>query len=124
MAFAKQEAKKKDEQLAQNFTDPDLPEYHGLPDALKCDPNSSPEEWCKTPDMMVRCGVTKESCDTYHFKNRAFPEHVVPVDPTGKGSATEWPNMGQTKGNVGDKSVADSRNMDELKRDGDYRTDA
>merc|ERR1712098_502821 len=80
LAFAKQEAKKKDEQLAQNFADPDLPEYHGLPDALKCDPNSSPEEWCKTPDMMVRCGVTKESCDTYHFKNRAFPEHVVPVD--------------------------------------------
>ena len=95
-----------------------------MPDALKCDPNSSPEEWCKTPEMMVRCGVTKESCETYHFKNKAFPENVVPVDPTGKGNSKEWAAMGPTKGKKGDPSVVDIRNTNDLKSDGTLRVGA
>merc|ERR1712100_753825 len=55
------------------FLEPDLPLYHGLKEALECDPNASPEEWCKSPKMMVRCGVTKESCDTFHFQKLAMP---------------------------------------------------
>jgi hypothetical protein len=124
LAAAKLDAEKKQDQLAQNFTDPELPVYHGMPDALKCDPNSSPEEWCKTPEMMVRCGVTKESCETYHFKNKAFPENVVPVDPTGKGNSKEWAAMGPTKGKKGDPSVVDIRNTNDLKSDGTLRVGA
>lgn len=124
LAAAKLDAEKKQNQLAQNFTDPELPTYQGMPDALKCDPNSSPEEWCKTPEMMVSCGVTKESCETYHFKNKAFPENVVPVDPTGKGNAKEWPAMGPTKGKKDDPTVVDIRNMNDLQSDGTVRVGA
>lgn len=118
IATAKLDAQRKQEQLAQNFTDPELPVYQGMPDALKCDPNSSPEEWCKTPEMMVRCGVTKESCETYRYKSKMTPENVVPLDHTGKGSATEWPSMGATKGNAGDRTVADTRDLNDLRKDG------
>merc|ERR1712072_1321261 len=75
-------------------------------------------------EMMVRCGVTKESCETYHFKNKAFPENVVPVDPTGKGNSKEWAAMGPTKGKKGDPSVVDIRNTNDLKSDGTLRVGA
>ena len=48
-------------------------------------------------------------CETYRYKSKLAPENVVPLDPTGKGSATEWPSMGATKGKEGDRTVEEYR---------------
>jgi hypothetical protein len=115
LAKAKAVAETKDAIIKANFTDPDLPKYEGMPFALKCDPLSTPEEWCKSPEMMVRCGVTKESCDTYHFKSTAIPNmEVVPSTTSKEVSGTHWPKATRTTG----KNVVDARSIDELKRDG------
>ena len=75
---AKKKAAEQKKVIAEKFVDPTLPKYKGLKDALKCDPAAGPSEWCKSEEMMVRCGVTKESCDTYNFKKLAVPPHMVP----------------------------------------------
>ena len=75
---AKKKAAEQKKVIAEKFVDPALPKYKGLKDALKCDPTAGPSEWCKSEEMMVRCGVTKESCDTYNFKKLAVPPHMVP----------------------------------------------
>ena len=85
---AKKKAAEQKKVIAEKFVDPALPKYKGLKDALKCDPAAGPSEWCKSDEMMVRCGVTKESCDTYHFKKLALPPHLVPEDA--KGTKKEW----------------------------------
>jgi len=106
------DAKKK--LVAEKFVDPELPKYKGLSDALQCDPNATPAEWCKSPEMMVRCGVTKESCDTYHFQTLAMPQHKVPQSP--QGDATSWPTTQWKDHKRGQPSV-DARSEAEIKRD-------
>ena len=75
---AKKKAAEQKKVIAEKFVDPTLPKYKGLKDALKCDPAAGPSEWCKSEEMMVRCGVTRESCDTYNFKKLAVPPHMAP----------------------------------------------
>lgn len=106
------DAKKK--VVAEKFVDPDLPKYKGLDDALQCDPNATPAEWCKTPEMMVRCGVTKESCDTFHFQTLAMPPHKIPEKAVG--DATSWPTTQWKDHKAGQPSV-DARSEAEKKRD-------
>jgi hypothetical protein len=106
------DAKKK--VVAEKFVDPELPKYKGLPDALQCDPNATPDKWCETPEMMVRCGVTKESCDTFHFQTLAMPPHKVPEKT--QGDATSWATTQYKDHKKGQPSV-DARSEAEQKRD-------
>lgn len=106
------DAKKK--VVAEKFVDPDLPKYKGLPDALQCDPNATPDKWCETPEMMVRCGVTKESCDTFHFQTLAMPPHKVPEKA--KGDATSWAST-TWKDHKNGQPSEDARSEAEKKRD-------
>jgi exonuclease VII small subunit len=121
MKKAKAVVEAKDAIIKANFTDPDLPKYEGLPFALKCDPNSTPEQWCSSPEMMVRCGVTKESCDTYKFKSTAIPEtEVVPSTSSKDVSGTAWPKAVRANG----ANQVDARSIDQLKRDGELSVNA
>jgi hypothetical protein len=100
--------------VTEHFVDPDLPLYHGLKEALECDPNASPEEWCKSPKMMVRCGVTKESCDTFHFQKLAMPPHATPE--ADQATKTDWKTTKYKEYKAGQKTV-DARSEAEKKRD-------
>merc|ERR1711871_1409122 len=111
---AKKNAEAKKKVVAKKFVDPDLPKYKGLKDALLCDPNASPGEWCKTPEMMTRCGVTKESCDTYHFQTLAMPPHKIPENK--KGQKDTWETTTYKDYKNGQPTV-DARSEAEKKRD-------
>ena len=114
LEIAKNREALKKKVVAEKFVDPDLPLYHGLKEALECDPNASPEEWCKSPKMMVRCGVTKESCDTFHFQKLAMPPHETPQ--ADQATKTDWKTTKYKEYKAGQTTV-DARSEAEKKRD-------